>query len=293
MKRSRIAIAKPQIVEFFEHQPHKVYTLPQLVTILENHREAWQLGTRMTVNRFASFLLEEANLSKHEFSFPSQRLPLYFWRDPSLYEVAMAFRPLAYLSHYSAMYYHNLTPEKDLHLVYVNEEQSDKPKKRGGLEQQRIDAAFKRPARVTNNCAAWGSRKVCLLCGKWTDRLGVVEENPPNEPVTVRVTNLERTLIDIVVRPAYAGGVHKVLEAYRRASSRVSVKTIAELLKQINHVYPYHQAIGFYLERSGCYDTKALAVFRKFPKKYDFYLDYCMERMSYSQEWRIYYPEDL
>lgn len=293
MKRSRIAIAKPQIVEFFEHQPHKVYTLPQLVTILEDHREAWQLGKRMTVNRFASFLMEEASLSKHEFSFPSQRLALYFWRDPSLYEVAMAFRPSGYLSHYSAMHYHDLTLEKDLPTVYINEEQSDKPKKASRLEQQRIDAAFKRPARITKNCAAWGARTVCLLSGKWTGRLGVVEEKRPNEPVTIRVTSLERTLIDIVVRPAYAGGVHNVLEAYRHGANRASIKDIAALLKQLKYTYPYHQAIGFYLERSGRYDTKSLAVFRKFPKKYDFYLDYCMERMSYSQEWRIYYPEDL
>lgn len=293
MKPARIVMAKPQIVEFFERQPRKVYTLPQLVAILENQREAWQLPKRMTVNRFASFLLKEGNLSEHQFSFSSQALTLYFWGEPSLYEVAMAFRPSGYLSHYSAMYYHDLTPEKDLHLIYVNEEQSEKPKKSGRLEQQRIDAAFKRPARVTKNCATWGPRTVCLLNGKYTDRLGVVEEQRPNEPIPIRVTSLERTLIDIVVRPAYAGGVHNVLEAYRRASSRASVKEIAALLKQLNHTYPYHQAIGFYLERSRCYDTKSLAVFRKFPKKYDFYLDYCMEQVSYSQEWRIYYPEDL
>lgn len=33
----------------------------------------------------------------------------------------------------------------------------------------------------------------------------------------IRVTDLERTLIDIAVRPAYSGGVFEVLEAFKNA----------------------------------------------------------------------------
>jgi len=55
-----------------------------------------------------------------------------------------------------------------------------------------------------------------MIAGKNTNRLGVEEiAGPASE--TIPVTNLERTLIDIVVRPAYAGGTSQLLKAYRTA----------------------------------------------------------------------------
>lgn len=61
------------------------------------------------------------------------------------------------------------------------------------------------------------------------------------------MTKLERTLIDIAVRPNYAGGVHHVLEAYAAAKSRVSVNVLLATLQKMEYVYPYHQVIGFYI----------------------------------------------
>lgn len=61
----------------------------------------------------------------------------------------------------------------------------------------------------------------------------------------VRVTSLERTLLDATVRPGYAGGVANVLEAYRRAREDLNVSRLINTLGELDHVYPYHQAIGF------------------------------------------------
>ena len=62
---------------------------------------------------------------------------------------------------------------------------------------------------------------IVQLSGKATDQLGV-------ETITARglpplpVTNLERSLIDAVVRPVYAGGPKTLLQAFRAASGKLS-----------------------------------------------------------------------
>lgn len=55
---------------------------------------------------------------------------------------------------------------------------------------------------------------------------------------------------------------------------------------------PYHQVIGFYLERAG-YSASDLDHFRRKPLDIDFYLDYQITDPVYSRDWRLYYPRDL
>ena len=108
----------------------------------------------------------------------------------------------------------------------------------------------------------------------------------------VRVTDVERTLIDIAVRPINAGGVAEVLKAYQRAGQRASVNRIAALLRQIGHVYPYHQAVGFYLDRSGAFSDGAIELFRsKFEFKFDFHLTYEMRQPRYDARWKLFVPD--
>ena len=51
----------------------------------------------------------------------------------------------------------------------------------------------------------------------------------------VRVTDLERTLIDIAVRPEYAGGVYEVLNVYRLAKGKVSANNEKLTSGQLNN----------------------------------------------------------
>ncbi len=63
-------------------------------------------------------------------------------------------------------------------------------------------------------------------------------------------------------------------------------------LQKLDHVYPYHQAIGFYMERAG-YPSKHLARLQAIGMDLDFYLAHNMHGMSYSASWRLFYPEGL
>ncbi len=123
--------------------------------------------------------------------------------------------------------------------------------------QETIDRAFSRPQRTTKNIAPFGRRRLCVINGKHTGQIGVIDATD-EQGRPLRVTGIERTLIDITVRPSYAGGVAEVLEAYRRAADRVQVNNLVAMLRKIDFVYPYEQAIGFYMERSRAYPERRL-----------------------------------
>ena len=162
----------------------------------------------------------------------------------------------------------------------------------GNLEQDRIDYAFARACRRSRNLARFKDIEVCLLSGKNTKNAGVTDMLIESG-VTVRLTNIERTLIDITVRPIYAGGVFSVLDAYREAYQQVSINKLAAMLKSIGFIYPYHQSIGFYLERAGCYSKDQIKIIDRFEKNYDFYLTHQIKDKAYSDRWRLYYPKGL
>jgi len=171
--------------------------------------------------------------------------------------------------------------------VYVNAEQSEKPRG-GSLTQEGIKRAFAARQRQSNYSIPYGDSKFVLINGKHTARLEVGPMVVGGE--TLQVTKLERTLIDIVVRPAYSGGVYQVLDAYRRAKDRLSVGTLVATLKKLDYVYPFHQAIGFYMQRAG-FDAKRCARLKKLGLEFDFYLAHDMRQTAFNREWRLFYPK--
>jgi len=98
------------------------------------------------------------------------------------------------------------------------------------------------------------------------------------------------------VRPGYAGGARRVLDAYRSALARndagMLIDELTETLNALSHVYPYHQAVGFYVEKAGA-DEAVTAPLGARGLLYDFYLDYAMESPRHDSKWRVYYPAGL
>lgn len=296
-RKSRLSIAKPQILEFFRSSPRKVFKQAELVQILEEHREEWQLAANTNGQGFARFLIEEGDLrevklrSEHYMNIKAERLA---WGEPSPYELALSLRSSAYLCHATAVFLHGLT---DLlpKTVYVNIEQSPKPAPSGNLTANSIKTAFARKQRQSKLSYRHGDWNIIVISGKNTDQLEVVQiEGPSGERLAA--TSLERTLIDIVVRPSYAGGIFKVLEAYKTARGRVSVERLVSTLQELGYVYPYHQAIGYLMERAG-YDQRDYHRLRDkdsgFAIEHDFYLTHGMIRPNYDQSWQLFFPDGL
>jgi hypothetical protein len=268
-----------------------------LARILREQRGFWRLTLGTSTATFIEFLKTSGKLSVFEFPFPQpyKKKTVYAWGPVPFYEVVLGISSKCYFSHYSAVKLHGLT-EQTPKTYYVNEEQRLQSWLAGKLTQSTIDAAFRRPVRVTKRVASTRDYKVIFLNGKNTNNLGVIEETFTGAAAEqfgrVRVTNIERTLVDITVRPVYSGGIAEVLKAFTLARERVSVNRLAAILKQLAFIYPYHQAIGFYLERAG-YRPSSLDLFRDIPKEFDFYLEHNLKEKDYVKQWRLFVPKWL
>ena len=299
---TRLQLARRDIFNFFENQRDRVHKQRDLELMLSNNRDRWRLAHRTGFKEFLEYLVRSRKLRRLEFRFPHRKEVRYTWGKMPIESVLLTLKPACHFSHFTAVQLHELT-EQDPRTVYVNHEQRPKPVPQAGLNQERIDAAFRRRPRMTKNLATVKGAKhaeirVCLLNGKHTGYLGVEEREVRSRggdtSARLRLTDIERTLIDIAVRPFYAGGVSEVMKAYERAAGRASVIRLAGVLRKLDYVYPYHQAVGFYLDVAGSYDQKAVELFHGgFEYEFDFYLTYGMEETEYVPRWRIHVPKGL
>jgi hypothetical protein len=289
-RKSRFDIARKRITAELNTYDTSFFTYKQLSKVFDENRYEWRLPVSWYVNKFIDALLQREMLLQTKIEFPNTTHLRYIWGESFyLQGLATSIHHSAYISHYSAMAHHGLTDQVPK-VTYVTVEQSSKPYK-GTLTQKGIDSAFSKPQRKTNAIAELGNdeKRITIqkINGKYTNSLGVSKADD------YRVTNLERTLIDATVRPAYCGGVTEVLEAYRRAATSISINKLKALLKKLDYTYPYHQAIGFYMQSSGSYTEKQYEQLASFPMDFRFYLTYDMRDKEFSDKWQLYFPKFL
>lgn len=286
--KSKISQAQNAITLSLESNPQRVFRRADIERILFENRAAWDLPESMTTNKFLEFLKKTTELEEQRIEFSYRPVTRYTWGDVSDWAIVQSINEEGYFSHYSAVLFHGLT-EQLPKSVYFNQEQSLKGGG-GELTQHGLDIAFRGKCRVTNNFAPFRNGTVYLLNGRNTGRLGVVSATTSGGD-SVQVTGIERTLIDIVVRPIYSGGIFEVAKAFALAHGRFSVNKLVAMLKQSNFTYPYHQSIGYLMQRSGAYKDSQLDLLRELPREFDFYLDYGLKVRDYDPTWKLFVPK--
>jgi hypothetical protein len=294
MGKSAIISLTPQLEEAFASHRPSIFSARQVEEIRRDHADQWNLPKSVARGRFLDLMLENTCLQRIRLSFPHRTFVGYSWGDAPIFDQIFFFWPSCYLSHTVPAYLHRLLGDPTD--IYINVEQSlagiD-----GILSQDSIDRAFRKPQRMPTKITQIGDRRLLLMNGRNTWNLGIQEMRIESENVSdarvVRTTSLERTLIDLAVRPAYVGGPKNVMRAYELAGKRIDVPLIAALLQQLRYTYPFEQAIGFYLESGAGFSSKELALVGKPPFKFDFYLSHGMKETRYIEKWMLHVPLDV
>ncbi|BAM05417.1 type IV toxin-antitoxin system AbiEi family antitoxin domain-containing protein [Phycisphaera mikurensis] len=292
---TRLQLARPRIKGFFDESGTKVFRLKELSQVFDEQREGWKLAHRTSRSEFVKDLCQHGELRILKFAFPFRPETRYVWGDVPLLAVLATLKTRGYFCHYTALVLHGLT-EQNPKTIYLNDEQTPKPPPSGEMEQLAIDRAFAGKQRTTTNRVEHGGNTIVILNGMNTGNAGVETRSFDLEgrAVELPVAGAERALIDATVRADYCGGVGEVLKAYELAGALepgVSINRLAALLKKIGYRYPYHQSIGFYLERSGAFKPELIERFRsKFDFEFDFYLGYRMGKTEYVPRWKLHVP---
>ena len=293
-------LSKTRISASFEAVQKTIFTHKEVAAVIAANIANWKLDRRRKAKNEDEFhvrstgsqtvfsqLKEQTLLTEIDLPFPYRQLKRYTWGHVETHEIIQSINPKGYFSHYSAIALHGLT-EQIPKTIYFNIEQ---PATGGGgtLSQEGINRAFARKCRISNNRIDFRDIKVCLLNGQNTSRLGVTKTD--FNGLTINVTNIERTLIDSTVRTVYTGGIGEVAKAFANAIEKFSVEKIADYLRDLNYTYPYHQAIGYYLDRTGKFSDDELSPLRKYPVEFDFFITYQLRNPDYNEKWRLFIPK--
>ena len=116
-----------------------------------------------------------------------------------------------------------------------------------------------------------------------------------NENEKVRVTSLERTIIDCIDNIDLAGGIDEILSALEQIKI-LDEKKLLEVLKSYNHVLLY-QKVGYILEQFKNELMISDGFFKECQKKLTNQIKYFLQddykNIEYNRTWRLMAPKDI
>jgi len=260
--------------------------------------------------KFLDFLISNSFLMKLSFDItsPPSRKQVYtsqYFHKKSEYdkfiEVFYTIYPKGYFTHYTAMRYYKLTDQLPKS-IYINKEQQFISKEsvkyeKEHLVQSSIDTALQKKIKTRNATLSLFNHIGFKISGKNTQNIGTTSVYIGG--IKVKITSIERTLVDIMVHQEFSGGAGEVFNAYLKTYKlynlgeiNFSINKIIRILKKLNYIYPYYQSIGFLLEKVG-FDTTKFK--QEFKINHRFYLvrEKQIEELQYIEDWNLYVPKNL
>jgi predicted transcriptional regulator of viral defense system len=291
-RTAKIAQEKSKIERCFDNTNKHIFTLKDIHDIFFSQNRIWKLPVSITEKKFIDFLIQNSYLRIIKI----QELERYSWRGEEasslIYEIALSLKPRSYISHYSAMFLHNLTNQIPKTIYVTYERAHSLPKRNAALSQENIDNAFQKDERLSSKTYEYDGYRIVLISNAHAERIGISRYQFENG-VSIPITNIERTLLDITVRQTYAGGILEIITAYKHALDTIQISKLKAYLIKMQYTYPYEQAVGFCMEYVG-FPEKRIGLIEKICKyEFKFYLCRNIKTPSYSERWHLYYPNFL
>lgn len=166
------------------------------------------------------------------------------------FEVAMALVTPAAISHWSALHYHGLTEQTPRKIFVLTTTEASVPRRRGAESKSGEDGYV-----VGDTAYRLVQVKPERFFG--TEQVWVGESR-------VKITNLERTLLDGLSMPRYCGDFAEVLHAFRMGSARLNVERITDYAlrldmataKRLGWVLEHQELNSTYLDRLAALPVK-------------------------------------
>lgn len=211
----------------------------------------------------------------------------------SPYEIAAGMFPKGYFCNLSAVYYQVLTNQVPTTVYVCTESNAKKTRANDGLTNSKLRQAFLKPHRHTNFVFTFGGYDIAVIERMDGTDSGVVSLKSSSGllPANARVAGVERALIDAVVCPQYNGGVSSIPDYFKHARGKMDVSKFIGIYRELDFIYPYFQAIGLFMERTGMPEM-ADAWYAEFAPKNKFYIDHSAKASwKFDDRWMVYYPE--
>ena len=210
------------------------------------------------------------------------------------FECLKLLYPTGYISYKTALdYYNNDIPDN----IYYCVEQTTNYnilKNKEELEQSKIDQAFLKNYKLPKKLASIFNYNIFIIHTKYTNKAGIIECNFKNSKIYL--PEVERLLIDIIVRPELSGGIKDVINAYSnillKYENVFNLKRLLEILNKLDYIYPYFQTIGYLLDRN-LVNTLPFDAFKH--KQYKFYLTKGSINQSdllFDKKWNLFIPKE-
>jgi hypothetical protein len=275
------------LAKYLHKQKTNIYNTDKLSELIRDLSIAICQPIDAQPEAYIEWLVENNQLYRLDIlKKPHGAIERYAISIPTHMELGLSIRSGCYFSHLTAAYLHGLITWEPTLLCLSKEGTPGEAIQVVELEQESIDAAFAKEQRSSGIEYEWRGKTYLQVAARNTGMLGVEEKNG------LLVTSIERTLIDLMVRPLYGGGAKIIAEIFKTAREQCSVESLISMFDAIPFIYPYHQSLGWYLSAAG-YETRGINELRKRPMPYIFYVDYRMKNPKFSSAWNLYYPKDL
>ncbi|WP_127131198.1 hypothetical protein [Pseudoflavitalea rhizosphaerae] len=278
------------IHKYFNESHTGVYTGKELTKIFHFGKSKWNVHPHLNEKFMMDYLIESGILYK-----ASARKAIFAKTGATNLTIGCQLYQEGILSHASALSLQNIIAERAGE-TYITIAKSRLPtaedlqERKMELNQSAIDKAFAKAARSNHEVLQCNGGFIHFIHGRPITEKQVVLLHKNGERISA--TTVERALIDIVIRPGYIGGPKEVMKAFEGASESVTPDSLHQTLVDQRLIYPYEQAIGFYLQRAGFPDA-VLKPWMPAKDALDFYLDYQIEDRRYDKTWKIFYPSSL